>query len=216
MIRILIADDHAIVRHGLRTLLEGHSHWSICGEALTGREAVAMAKQLNPDIVILDFGMPDLNGLEATRQIRETLPHTEVLMLTMHDSEQLVHKTLAAGAKGYILKSDAGEILVTAVEKLCQHQSFFTSKVSEMVLNGYLNPGAYNKLGDEAGSQLTGREREIVQLIAEGKTTKEIASLLNISFKTVDTHRTNIMEKLKIHSVSELVRYAIRNLIIEP
>lgn len=216
MIRILIADDHTIVRHGLRSVLQGHADWTVCGEATTGRMAVAMAKQLNPNIVVLDFSMPELNGLEATRQIREELPQTEILILTMHDSEALIHKVLAAGAKGFILKSDAGDMLISAVEQLCQHKPFFTSKVSDMLLGDYLNPSASGKAEEKAGNELTPREREIVQLIAEAKTTKEIAEALGITFKTVDTHRTNLMHKLRIHSVSELVRFAIRNQIIEP
>ena len=175
-----------------------------------------MARQLNPNIVVLDFSMPELNGLEATHQIREALPQTEVLLLTMHDSEALIHKALAAGAKGFILKSDAGDMLVSAVEQLCQHKPFFTSKVSDLLLSDYLNPSASGKAEEKAGDRLTAREREIVQLIAEAKSTKEIAETLDVAFKTVDTHRTNLMHKLKIHSVSELVRYAIRNQIIEP
>ena len=216
MIRILIADDHTIVRQGLRTVLQGRAGWTVCGEATTGREAVTMARQLNPNIVVLDFSMPELNGLEATHQIREALPQTEVLLLTMHDSEALIHKALAAGAKGFILKSDAGDMLVSAVEQLCQHKPFFTSKVSDLLLSDYLNPSASGKAEEKAGDRLTAREREIVQLIAEAKSTKEIAETLDVAFKTVDTHRTNLMHKLKIHSVSELVRYAIRNQIIEP
>jgi DNA-binding NarL/FixJ family response regulator len=160
--------------------------------------------------------MPDLNGLEAARQIRRALPSTEVLMLTMYDSEALINKVLSVGVKGFILKSDAADVLVSAVKQLRRHKPFFTTKVSEILLDAYLDPATTDKAANEASSLLTPREREIVQLIAESKTTKEIADTLNISFKTVDTHRTNLMHKLKIHSVSELVRYAIRNQIVEP
>jgi DNA-binding NarL/FixJ family response regulator len=216
MKRILIADDHAIVRHGLRKVLESRPEWAICGEAANGREAVGLALALHPDIVILDISMPDLNGLEAARQIRLALPQTEVLILTMHESELLIQKTLAVGAKGYVLKSDAGDTLVSALEQLAQHRPFFATQTPGASGGAYLTPG------DSAGEvfkdngKLTPREREIVQLIAEGRTTKEIAEILHVTFKTADTHRTNILRKLQIHSVSELVRYAIRNQIIEP
>ena len=212
-LRILIADDHEMVRQGLRRVIEEQEGWSVCAEANTGREAVEKAKQLRPEIVITDFSMPDLNGLEATRQIRAALPRTEVLILTMHDSEQLVREVLAAGARGYILKTDAGHSLVAAVNALAQHKPYFTSKVSELVLEGFLNP--QNPLADEGAGRLTPREREIVQLLAEGKSNKEVAAPLGISVKTAETHRTNIMRKLKLHSMSELVRYAIREKIVE-
>ncbi len=213
-LRILVADDHEVVRQGLRTILESHPGWEICGEALTGREAVAKAVELKPDVVVLDFSMPELNGLEATRQIRKLLPKTEILILTMYDSERLAREFLTAGARGYILKADAGKLLVEAVEHLQQHQPFFTAKVSELVLNGFLQPD--HPGGQDDGDQLTAREREVVQLVAEGKISKEIADQLNISVHTVETHRTNIMRKLKVHTVGELVRYAIRNKITEP
>ena len=211
-LRILIADDHEMVRQGLRRVIEEQKGWSVCGEANTGRQAVAKAKQLRPEIVITDFSMPELNGLEATRQIRAALPRTEVLILTMHDSEQLVREVLAAGARGYILKTDAGNSLVAAVTALAQHKPYFTSKVSELVLEGFLNP--QNLRADDGTGRLTPREREIVQLLAEGKSNKEVASILGISVKTAETHRTNIMRKLELHSMGELVRYAIREKIV--
>ncbi len=214
--RILIADDHEVVRQGLRTILEAKRGWIVCGEASTGREAVEKARQLKPDVVVMDFSMPELNGLEATRQIRKALPQTEVLILTMHDSEQLVRNMLAAGARGYVLKKDAGNILVKAVEQLLQHKPFFTSKVTELVLSGYLDPAVPATKEDASGSPLTPREREVVQLLAEGKSNKEIADVLGISVHTAETHRTNIMRKLRLRSMSELVRYAIREHIIEP
>ena len=212
-LRILIADDHEMVRQGLRRVIEEQKGWSVCGEANTGRQAVAKAKQLRPEIVITDFSMPDLNGLEATRQIRAALPQTEILILTMHDSEQLVREVLAAGARGYILKTDAGHALVAAVNALAQHKPYFTPKVSELVLEGFLNPR--KPLADESSGRLTPREREIVQLLGEGKSNKEVASILGISVKTAETHRTNIMRKLELHSMSELVRYAIREKIVQ-
>ncbi len=208
-LRILLADDHEMVRKGLSATIEGHFGWEICGEARTGREAVAKARELHPEIVVMDFAMPELNGMEATRQIRAALPHTEVLILTMHDSEKLVPELLAAGARGYILKTDAGEFLVAAVEALAQHKPYFTPKVSAIVLQGYLNPET------QEHPELTPREREIVQLIAEGKPTKEIADVLGISARTADTHRTNLMRKLDLHSTAEVVRYAIRNHIVQ-
>ncbi len=212
-LRVLVADDHAMVRKGLRGEIEERPGWTVCGEARTGAEAVALARQLKPDIVVMDFSMPDLNGLEATRQIRRELPRTQVLILTMHDTERLVRDVLAAGARGYLLKSDAGNVLVTALETLQRGKPFFTSKVAEMVLQGYLEPEKA-QAGEEA-TVLTPREREIVQLIAEGKSTKELADHLGISTKTAETHRSNLMRKLNLRSVSEVVRYAIREKIME-
>jgi len=213
-VRILIADDHEVVRRGLRALLEGHPGWQICAETIDGREAVEKAAQLRPDVVILDLGMPGLNGLEAARQIREASPLCEVLILTMHESEQVIREVLAAGARGYVLKSDAGRDLVNAVEALSRHKTFFTSSVAEMVVKGYLSGG---QDGEQGGlSVLTNREREVIQLLAEGKGNKEVADLLGISVRTAETHRTNIMRKLDCHSMSDLVRYAIRNSLIVP
>ena len=213
-LRILIADDHEVVRHGLRVILEGRGGWEVCAEVANGRDAVARVKELNPDIVVLDFSMPEMNGLEAIRQIRRTTPRCEVLILTMHDSERLAREFLAAGARGYLLKSDAARLLVDAVERLSRHEACFTSSVSELVLKGFLNPRRAD--AKESGEILTSREREIVQLVAEGRTSKEVAARLSVSVHTVETHRTNIMRKLGIHTVGELVRYAIRNHIAEP
>lgn len=212
--RILIADDHEVVRHGLRALLETRPGWEVCGEAVTGRQAVEEVRRLAPDIVIMDISMPEMNGLEATRQINRMSPKTQTLILSVHDSEQLAHEALEAGARGYVLKSDAGRELLDAVEALCQHKPFFTARVSEMVLEGYLKGGA--EINKEALNPLTAREREIVQLLAEGKSNKEIADLLEISVKTVETHRSHIMSKLNLHSLSDLVRYAVRNQLIQP
>lgn len=214
-VRILVADDHEIVRRGLRALLDAQPNWEVVGEAVTGREAVDKARLLTPDVAIIDVGMPELNGLEATRQILKALPQTEVLILTMHESEQIVREVLDAGARGYVLKSDAGRDLVAAVEALCQHRTFFSSKISEMLLRSYIRPTRTDQ-PETVRSRLTAREREIVQLLAEGKSNKEVATSLNISIKTAETHRTNIMNKLDLRSVTELVRYAVRNNIVEP
>jgi DNA-binding NarL/FixJ family response regulator len=213
-VRILVADDHEVVRRGVCALLEGHAGFQVCDEAVDGREAVEKAKRSLPDVVILDIGMPGLNGFDAARQIRSVSPDSEVLILTMHESEQVIREVLAAGARGYVLKSDAGRDLITAVEALSRHKTFFTSRVAEMVLQKYLD-GSPEQVKSESTS-LTPREREVVQLVAEGRTNKEVATTLNISVKTAETHRTNIMRKLDCHSLSELVRYAIRNKIIDP
>jgi len=214
-IRILVADDHEIVRRGLRALLDAQPEWEVVGEAVSGREAVEKARQLTPDVAIIDVGMPELNGLEATRQILKALPQTEILILTMHESEQIVREVLDAGARGYVLKSDAGKDLVAAVEALCQHRTFFSSKISEMLLRSYIRP-TRSEQPETTRGRLTAREREIVQLLAEGKSNKEVANALNISIKTAETHRTNIMNKLDLRSITELVRYAVRNNIVEP
>jgi len=210
-LRILVADDHEAVRRGLCALLDSHDGWKVCAEAGDGRDAVEKAKQLRPDVVILDIGMPNLNGLAAARQILQKDPRQRILILTITESEQVVREVLEVGARGFVLKSDAARDLVAAVEALQQHRTFFTSQVGEMVLSGYLHGGQKTP----TLPSLTPREREIVQLLAEGKSTKEVASVLDLSVKTAETHRSNIMRKLNIHSVSELVLYAIRNNIIQ-
>ncbi len=212
---ILVADDHDIIRRGLRDLLTAKSGWEVVAEAKTGKEAVTLAEQLKPHIVVMDISMPDLNGLEAARRIHKSLPKTGILILTMHFSDQLVREVVEAGARGYILKSDADRDLVTAVDSISKRRTFFTSRASEMLLGDFSwqSPGAEPKLPQR--NRLTAREREIVQLLAEGKSSKEVAVALGISVKTAETHRANIMRKLEIHSVSELVRYAIKNQIIE-
>jgi len=212
-VRILVADDHEVVRKGVCSLLETHPGWTVVGEAITGRDAVKKAAKLKPDVVILDYSMPELNGLEAIRQILKAAPQTEVLALTMYDSEQVTRHVLAAGARGYVLKSDAVRNLVAAVEALCQHKPFLTSAVSEMVIRDFQKSNRSEV--SMPGDRLTQREREIVQLLAEGKSNKEVASLLGISIKTAETHRRNVLGKLNLHSISDLVHYAIRNKIIE-
>lgn len=216
-LRILVVDDHEIVRRGLRALLESHAGWQVCAEAVSGREALEKATQLKPDVVVMDISMPEMNGLEATREILKIAPRTEILILTMHESEQVVREVLEAGARGYVLKTDAGRSLVAAVDSLRQHRAFFTSKVSEIVLSGYLKGrGSASENEPAARSRLTPRERQIVQLLAEGKSNKEIGQSLGISVKTAEAHRSNIMRKLDLHSISDLVRYAIRNKIVNP
>src|SRR5215510_6590240 len=211
-LRILVADDHHVVRTGLRTLLESEAEWQVCAEAANGREAVEKASELQPDVAVLDIGMPLLNGVEATRQIRKVSPKTEILILTMHDSEHMIQGVMDAGARGYILKDDADKNLLAAVESLRRHKPYLSSRVTAAVSKRVFPHGE----GIERSSrQLTPREREIVQLLAEGKSNKEIATYLNISVKTAETHRANIMLKLNFHSVTELVRYAVKNRIIQ-
>lgn len=215
-LRLLLADDHEIVRQGLKSILAALRDCEVVGEASDGRQAVQMTKDLNPDIVVLDIGMPLLNGLEATRQILKMRPQTKVLILTMHESDTVIREVLDAGARGYILKTDAGRDLVTAVESLRRNKTFFTSRVSQMILDGFLKGDPRpDRNGENGGIRLTPRQREIVQLLAEGKSSKEVAVTLDVSVKTAETHRANIMRKLDCHSVSEVVRYAIRNQIIE-
>ncbi|HEV2196574.1 MAG TPA: response regulator transcription factor [Candidatus Acidoferrum sp.] len=211
-LRILVADDHQVVRTGLRTLLESKTGWQVCAEAANGREAVEKAGALQPDVAVLDIGMPLLNGVEATRQIRKVSPGTEILILTMHDSEHMIQGVLDAGAHGYILKDDADRNLLAAVESLRRHKPYLSSRVSAAAAGA--QPGTDGI--ERPARRLTPREREIVQLLAEGKSNKEIATYLNISVKTAETHRANIMLKMNFHSVTELVRYAVKNKIIQP
>lgn len=212
VLQILIADDHEIARRGIRVLLEDQVGWEVCGEARDGCEAVEYASRLKPDVLLLDVGMPNLNGLDAARQILSIMPEAQILILTVHDSEQVVREVLAAGARGFLLKSDAGRDLVTAVEALQQGRTYFTPKVAQMMLDGYLRP---HERDTSEKCLLTPREREVIQLVAEGKTTKEVAATLNLSVKTVETHRTNLMRKLNLHSVADLTLYAVRNGIVQ-
>jgi len=207
---ILIADDHAVVRAGLRTLLESRTRWQVCAEAADGRDAVEKATRHKPHIAILDVGMPLLNGVEATRHIRKVSPATEILILTMHESDDLVQQVVDAGARGYILKDEADRVLLDAVHALSQHKPFFSARVSDAAENTDSSDNAKS-----SRSRLTPREREILQLLAEGKSNKEVASLLNISVNTAEAHRANIMLKLGFHSLAELIMYAIRNNIIQ-
>jgi len=211
-LRILIVDDHAVVRRGVRALLESQPHWEVAGEATTGREAVDLAKRLQPDIVVMDLSLPALNGLDAARQILKDSPAIEVLVLTMHHSEELARNALQAGARGYVLKSDADQNLIAAVESLRQHKPFLTSAVTEFVLDDFIR---HVDGGDTPRAPITQREREIIQLLAEGRSNKECASALGVSVKTVEAHRANIMRKLHLRSASDLVRYAVRNNIVQ-
>jgi DNA-binding NarL/FixJ family response regulator len=209
MTRILIADDHDVVRAGLRSILEQQDGWEVVGEAADGRAAVTQALATKPDVVVIDYALPLLNGIEATRQIRSRVPEAEVLIFTMHDTDALLRDALEAGARGFLLKSDAKRFLVAAVESLAAHHPFFTGKVSEALLGNYLSkPGETHDL-------LTSREKSVLQLIAEGHPNREIAKLLNISLKTVETHRSSVLKKLKIETTAGLVRYAVRNKLVE-
>lgn len=213
-LRILVADDHEVVRRGLCSLLRAQPEWEVCGEAVDGRDAVEKAVQLRPEIVILDIGMPNLNGLEATRQILKANPQIRVLILTLHDSDQVVRDILDAGARAFLLKSDAARDLIAAVEALRRGKIYFTPKVGAMVLEGFLQRDTKTAPEPQERHRLTAREREIVQLLAEGKSSKEVAVALGLSVKTAETHRSNIMRKLGLHSVSALVLYAVQNNIV--
>jgi DNA-binding NarL/FixJ family response regulator len=213
-VRILIADDHEVVRRGIAAQIVQRPGWEVVAEATNGREAAELALQHEPDLIVLDLTMPELNGLATASRIIAQLPQARILILTVHDSEQLVREVLAAGARGYVLKSDAGRVLMAALDALLEGGSFFTPKVGKMVLDGFLrNPASAEEL---VSSALSLREREIVQLLAEGKSNKEVAVALGISVKTAETHRSNIMRKAGLGSLADLVRYAIRNRIIEP
>jgi DNA-binding NarL/FixJ family response regulator len=214
-VRILIADDHEVVRRGLSTLLQSHEGWEICGEATDGRAAVEKAKELKPDVVIVDIGMPSLNGLAATRQLVQQDPRCKVIVLTITDSDQVIREALDAGARGFVLKSDAARDLVAAVEALQRNRMFFTPRVNDMVLAGFLDRGNGARNTPPRLPHLTPREREVIQLLAEGKSSKEVASVLNLSTKTAETHRSNIMRKLGFHSIRDLVVYAVKNNIIQ-
>ena len=214
--RILLVDDHELVRRGLRALLEMQPGWVVCGEAADGRTAVELAQKLAPDIVVMDIGMPQLNGIEATRQILERTRGIEVLMLSVHDSEQAVREVIGAGARGYVLKSDAGRDLVAAVEALLRREPFFSPSVAVSVRAAGVKVSAPTRASLRPAGVLTRREREVLQLLAEGRANKAVAKLLGISVKTAETHRARIMRKLRMKSVAELVRYAIRNGFVEP
>jgi DNA-binding NarL/FixJ family response regulator len=211
--RILLADDHPVFRLGLCSLLGSHEGWEICGEAADGREAVMKCRQLRPDLVILDICMPRLNGVDAARQILRNNPEQRILVVTDVGSEQVVRDCLKAGVRGWVFKSDGGPDVTTAVESLQRQRSTFSSQVSDLILDGYLRR---RRIGPAVATlpQLSPREREVVQLVSEGKTSKEVATLLGITLKTAETHRSNIMVKLKLHSTVELVLYAVRNEIV--
>ncbi len=213
--RILLADDHDIVRRGLRTLLEMRRDWEVCAEVSDGRAAVQLCEALDPDVVILDLSMPELNGLEAARRIVAHCPRSRVLMLTMHETEQFVREALAAGVRGYILKTDAGRELLNAVDTLLHGGTCFTSRLAATIYAAEF-AGLGKRRRTKSPSGLTPREREILQLLAEGRKNRDVGKALNISVKTAETHRARIMAKLGIASVADLVRYAIRNGLITP
>jgi len=211
-LRILIADDHELVRRGAVGVLRSRRGWKIVGEAANGREAVEKTIKLKPDVAILDISMPELDGVEAVSQIREAVPETKVLVLTMHESDQIVKRALDAGANGYVLKSDLTEALPKAVKALAEGKRFLTPKVSEIVLAGFLK--TRSQQGERAGVRTTPRETQIIRLLAEGRSNKEIAAQLGIAVRTVETHRAKIMLKLGLHSLAELIHYAIQHNIV--
>ncbi len=216
MLRILLADDHELTRSGLRYLLEKHDGWTVCGEASNGRMAIEMAEKLRPDFAILDMSMPEMNGLEATRQILKRQPQLKILIFTMHETENIIIDVLRAGARGVVLKSDAGENMLAAVESISKGRRFFTSRVAETVVDAYLSKRSANEAPDSADrAYLTTREREVIQLLAEGRSNKEVADRLGISGRTAEGHRSEIMRKLKFGSLAELIRFAIRNGIVQ-
>ena len=208
--KILIADDHDIVRRGLRQLLTAQAGWEICAEARTGNEAVELAKRFEPQVAIMDISMPQLNGLEATRTICKLLPKTKVVILTMHFSDQLIAEVIKAGASGYVLKSDAGSELVAAVQSVTNSGSYFSAQVASTLVGPHSMPNS-----SALKKQLTPREHEVVRLLANGKSSKEVAASLAISTRTAETHRAHVMSKLGLHTVSQLVLYAIKNHIVE-
>ncbi len=213
-LRILVADDHETVRAGVRILISREQGWEVCGEAADGREAVDLAEQLKPDVAVLDLCMPELNGLDAARQIKRLLPTCELLIFTGEFSEQLVHNVFAAGARSYILKSDLGLHLVAAIRALSQHKHYFTDRISSVVFDRYFAGDSCSPKDKEETDGLTPREREIVQLLSEGRSNKDIGATLGISIKTVETHRATTMRKLQLDSFADLVRYAVRTKII--
>jgi DNA-binding NarL/FixJ family response regulator len=210
MTRILIADDHDVVRSGIRHIIENQPGWAVVAEAADGKDAIAQAIATNPDVAILDYRLPLLNGIQVTRQIRRRVPSVEVLIFTMHDEENLLHELLEAGARGYVLKSEAQQHLISAIQALADRRPFFTGRASEALLKAFLTDMS------KVAQPLTSRELGIIQLVAEGHSNKQIGAVLNLSIKTVETHRASVMRKLGFHSAAGLVRYAIRNNIIEP
>jgi len=210
MVRILIVGDHDVVRSGLRHVIESQPNWQVVAEAADGKEAVQKALETKPDVGVIDYSLPLINGVDATRQIRSALPQTEVLIFTMHDNATIIQELLKAGARGYLLKTDAQRHLIGAIEALAVHKPFFTTKISEALLESFISRPARER------SLLTHRERSVVQLVAEGHTNKQIARLLKISLKTVETHRGAVRRKLNLSSHIALIRYAIRNHIAEP
>jgi DNA-binding NarL/FixJ family response regulator len=214
-LKVLVADDHEILRKGVCSVVVQRG-WTVVAEATNGREAVSKAKVLRPDIVVMDISMPELNGLEATRQILKNDARCKVLILTIHQTDSLMREILDAGARGYLLKTDTSRDLVAAIESVSVNRTFFTSSLDELILEGYMQKKSPLQESASRDTRLTQRQREILQLLAEGKTSKQVAVTLGLSVKTADTHRSNIMGRLKCHSITELVHYAIRNNVVQP
>jgi DNA-binding NarL/FixJ family response regulator len=212
-IRVLIADDHRALQEGVRVIIEQQSDWQVCGTAATGREAVELAQTLKPDVVVLDLVLPELNGLEVLRRIKRFLPETEVLIFTAHFEEELIRQAFAAGARSFILKTEPLSSLVEAIRSLAEHKPFFTNKVSEVLFSGLVDPERNEN--SKSVHRLSAREQEIVQLLAEGKSNKDVAAALGISVRTAEAHRASVLRKLGVDSIADLVRYAVRNGIIE-
>ncbi len=212
---VLILDDHDIVRQGVRNVVERQLGWTVCGEASDGRQGLALAEELRPDIAVIDISMPGMNGLEAARQIKKRQPSIEILIFSGSETREIIHQVFEAGARSFLPKTELAEHLEAALRALGNHKPYFTTKVSEVVFERYLKGGLPEKRGESPSANLTAREREVVQLVAEGKSSKEIAALLGISLKTVETHRAAIMRKLRLQTLPDLVRYAIRNEIIQ-
>jgi DNA-binding NarL/FixJ family response regulator len=212
-VRILLADDHTVMRNGLRVLLERQPNLQVVGEAADGRQAVALSESANPDVVIMDIGMPNLNGIEAARQIVNRNPRTAIAILSMHSDESYVIRALKAGARAYLLKDSAEADLLAAVRALTEGKSFFSPAISKILVEDYMRQ-LESRGVEDTYELLTNREREILQLLAEGRTNKVVANMLNLSLYTVETHRTHILQKLNLHSVPELILYAVRKGII--
>jgi len=216
MITVLLADDHDVMRQGIRSLLESHPKFKVCDEAKNGQEAIDKAIRHRPDVAVLDISMPKMSGLEAARQIRRQLPGTQILIFSVHDMDSLVRDVLDAGAHGYILKTDASTHLIAAVEAISQHNLYFSAGVSKFVIDSLVNSAESEEEDLNFETRLTPRETEVVRLLAQGKSNKEVATNLFISVRTVETHRRTIFYKLEINSIAELVRYAIRHRLIKP
>jgi two-component system, NarL family, response regulator NreC len=211
-LRVVLADDHPLVRESLRRIIE-HQGWSVCGETGTGREAVRLAEELKPDVVVMDLQMPELNGLDATRQIKKRLPECEILIFTGSEAREIVHKIFESGARSYLPKTEAGKHFVAALQALARHKTYLTPEVAEIVFERFTNAGP--KVQDRGESAITSREREVIQLLAEGSSNKEVAEKLGINLRTVESHRAAIMQKLHLKSFADLVRYAIRSGVVE-